>query len=82
LRRCTAAIADVLAAQVAGLPCDCLQVDEANITGNPADADLAARCINTVLAAIQRTHRGAFVLRQLRRAGHPEGRLGRARALS
>ncbi|MBK9167261.1 MAG: cobalamin-independent methionine synthase II family protein [Bryobacterales bacterium] len=49
----TAAIAEVLAAQVADLPCDCLQVDEANITGNPADADLAARCINTVLAGFK-----------------------------
>src|SRR5215467_7806196 len=28
------ALADVLARQAAGLPCDCLQVDEANIPGN------------------------------------------------
>lgn len=45
----TMAIARVLADQVAGLPCDCLQVDEANIPGNPADWPLAARAINTVL---------------------------------
>lgn len=45
----TMAIADVLAAQVAGLPCSCLQVDEANIPGNPLDAPLAARAINRVL---------------------------------
>jgi 5-methyltetrahydropteroyltriglutamate--homocysteine methyltransferase len=45
----TLAVADVLAAQVAGLPCDCLQVDEANITGNPSDGDLCARAINVVL---------------------------------
>lgn len=45
----TMAIAEVLAGQVGGLPCDCLQVDEANIPGNPADAPLAARAINTVL---------------------------------
>ena len=46
----TLAIAEVLAAQVAGLPCDCVQVDEANIPGNPADGPLAARAINMVLA--------------------------------
>jgi 5-methyltetrahydropteroyltriglutamate--homocysteine methyltransferase len=44
-------IADILAAQVAGLPCDCLQIDEANIPGNPDDAPLAAEAINRVLAA-------------------------------
>jgi 5-methyltetrahydropteroyltriglutamate--homocysteine methyltransferase len=43
------AIADVLAAQVAGLPCDCLQVDEANVPGNPGDGPLAAAAINRVL---------------------------------
>jgi 5-methyltetrahydropteroyltriglutamate--homocysteine methyltransferase len=47
----TLALADVLAQQVAGLPCDCLQVDEANIPGNPADAPLAAKSINRVLDA-------------------------------
>src|SRR5687767_3132747 len=47
----TMAIADVLARQVAGLPCDCLQVDEANIPGNPADGPLAAEAINRVLDA-------------------------------
>ena len=44
-------IAAVLAQQVAGLPCDCLQVDEANIPGNPADAPIAAAAINLVLDA-------------------------------
>jgi 5-methyltetrahydropteroyltriglutamate--homocysteine methyltransferase len=43
------AIAEVLAAQVAGLPCACVQIDEANLPGNPADGDLAAAAINTVL---------------------------------
>src|SRR5712692_10140473 len=33
----TMAIAHILSEQVANLPCDCVQVDEANITGNPAD---------------------------------------------
>ncbi|HWC99074.1 MAG TPA: cobalamin-independent methionine synthase II family protein [Candidatus Sulfopaludibacter sp.] len=44
-------LADVLAAQVRGLPCECLQVDEANIPGNPEDAPLAAAAINRVLEA-------------------------------
>jgi len=44
-------VARVLAQQVAGLPCDCLQIDEANIPGNPADAPLAAAAINCVLDA-------------------------------
>ena len=42
-------VAQVLAEQVRGLPCDCLQIDEANIPGNPADGPLAARAINAVL---------------------------------
>ena len=45
----TLAIADVLAAQVADLACDCVQVDEANIPGNPADGPLAAEAINRLL---------------------------------
>src|SRR3954468_93808 len=45
------AIADVLAQQVAGLPCDTLQVDEANIPGNPEDAPTAPASINRVLDA-------------------------------
>lgn len=49
----TMAIADVLAAQVRGLPCDCLQVDEANIPGNPDDGALAAEAINRVLDAYE-----------------------------
>jgi 5-methyltetrahydropteroyltriglutamate--homocysteine methyltransferase len=49
----TMAIADVLAAQLPGLPCDCIQVDEANIPGNPEDAPLAARAINRVLEGAQ-----------------------------
>ncbi len=46
-----AALADVLAHQVAALPCACLQIDEANIPGNPADGPLAAAAINRVLDA-------------------------------
>lgn len=48
----TMSIAEVLAAQVSGLPCDCVQVDEANIPGNPSDGPLAARAINMVLARV------------------------------
>ena len=47
------AIADALAAQVAALDCACVQVDEANIPGNPADAPLAAEGINRVLDAVK-----------------------------
>jgi 5-methyltetrahydropteroyltriglutamate--homocysteine methyltransferase len=43
------ALAEVLAQQVAGLPCTCLQVDEANIPGNPSDGPIAAAAINRVL---------------------------------
>lgn len=49
----TMAVAEVLAQQVAGLPCTCVQVDEANIPGNPGDAPLAARAMNVVLDAVQ-----------------------------
>lgn len=46
-------IAEVLAEQVAELDSDCVQVDEANITGNPADGSLAAKGINRLLDAIK-----------------------------
>lgn len=49
----TMAVADVLADQVKGLPCACVQVDEANIPGNPADGPLAAKAINRVLDAVE-----------------------------
>src|SRR6185436_17584362 len=49
----TLAIADALAAQVGGMNCACVQVDEANIPGNPADAPLAADAINRVLDAVR-----------------------------
>jgi 5-methyltetrahydropteroyltriglutamate--homocysteine methyltransferase len=48
----TMAIAHVLAEQVRDLPCACVQVDEANIPGNPSDGPLAARAINVVLDAV------------------------------
>jgi 5-methyltetrahydropteroyltriglutamate--homocysteine methyltransferase len=48
----TLALADLLAEQVRELPCACVQVDEANVTGNPEDSDLAAEAINRVLDAV------------------------------
>lgn len=50
----TLAIAGVLAAQMPGLPAKCVQLDEANIPGNPEDAPLAARALNIVLDAIDK----------------------------
>src|SRR5688572_12719828 len=52
-KKLTLAIADALAAQVGGLSCACVQVDEANIPGNPVDAPLAAEAINRVLDAVR-----------------------------
>lgn len=46
------ALGEVLAAQMRGLPAACIQVDEANIPGNPKDAPLAAASMNLVLDAI------------------------------
>ncbi|MEO7598559.1 MAG: cobalamin-independent methionine synthase II family protein [Opitutus sp.] len=50
----TLAVADVLADQVRGLPAACVQVDEANIPGNPDDGPLAAEAMNRVLDAIDK----------------------------
>jgi 5-methyltetrahydropteroyltriglutamate--homocysteine methyltransferase len=47
--RLVMAVAEVLAQQVEGLPCECLQIDEANVPGNPPDGPLAAAAINCVL---------------------------------
>jgi 5-methyltetrahydropteroyltriglutamate--homocysteine methyltransferase len=44
----------VLAAQVADLECACVQVDEANLPGNPEEGPLAARAINLLLDSIGR----------------------------
>lgn len=49
----TIAIADALATQTSDLNCACVQVDEANVPGNPADAPLAAAAINRVLEAVR-----------------------------
>lgn len=50
----TLAIADILAAQVADMNCSCIQIDEANIPGNPDDAPLAMEAINRVLDKIKK----------------------------
>jgi 5-methyltetrahydropteroyltriglutamate--homocysteine methyltransferase len=47
-------LAALLAAQVPGLGCGCLQVDEANLPGNPEDGPLAVRAINLILDAVGR----------------------------
>lgn len=49
----TMAIADVLAAQVAELPCTCIQVDEANIPGSPEGAPIALKAINRILDQVK-----------------------------
>lgn len=54
LHALTLAIADALAAQAAGLDCECVQLDEANIPGNPEDGPLAAEAINRILANVRR----------------------------
>ena len=52
----TLAIADALASQVRDLdPAVVVQVDEANIPGNPADGPLAAAAINRVLDGVRGT---------------------------
>ncbi len=51
LEALTLAIADAMAQQVTKLQCACVQVDEANIPGNPAHGPLAARAINRILDA-------------------------------
>jgi 5-methyltetrahydropteroyltriglutamate--homocysteine methyltransferase len=47
------ALADVLREQVAGIDAEVVQVDEANVTGHPDDARLAAAGINRVLEAVR-----------------------------
>ena len=53
IARLALAIADALAAQMSELSCACVQVDEANIPGNPADGPLATEAINRVLDAVR-----------------------------
>jgi 5-methyltetrahydropteroyltriglutamate--homocysteine methyltransferase len=48
----TMAVAKALAEQVAGLPCACLQVDEAILVESPQDALMAAKAINQLLDSV------------------------------
>lgn len=48
----TMAIAEVMAAQVAALPCACVQLDEANVPGSPEGAPVAQAAINRILDAV------------------------------
>ena len=52
LEKLVLALADVLRDQVAQVDADVVQVDEANLTGHPDDAPLAAAGINRVLEAV------------------------------
>ncbi len=53
LRSLTLALADVLAAQVSEIDAPVIQVDEANLSGHPKDAEWAAEPINRVLRAVK-----------------------------
>ncbi|MCG9126721.1 cobalamin-independent methionine synthase II family protein [Candidatus Poribacteria bacterium] len=44
-------LSEVLAAQVKEIDCECIQIDEANIPGNPEDGPRAAKAINVLLDA-------------------------------
>lgn len=55
LRELTMAIAAVLAAQVAELETEVVQVDEANLTGHPEDGLWVAEAINLLLEAVKGT---------------------------
>jgi 5-methyltetrahydropteroyltriglutamate--homocysteine methyltransferase len=54
------AISDVLRRQLERIPADVVQLDEANISGHPEDADWAAEALNHVLDGIKTT-RGVHV---------------------
>lgn len=53
LEALTLAIADEMAKQVGELPCDCVQVDEANIPGSPEGGPLAQEAINRILDKVK-----------------------------
>ena len=63
------AIADVLAEQVRQLPCQCVQVDEANIPGNPIDGPLAAR--RSIACSMPSMENGRFTCALAITAGRP-----------
>jgi 5-methyltetrahydropteroyltriglutamate--homocysteine methyltransferase len=45
-------LAEVLRLQLSGIKADVIQLDEANLTGNPSDWPLASRAINHVLSGV------------------------------
>ena len=53
LDRLVLALADVLRDQVRTIDAEIVQIDEANVTGHPHDARMAARGINRVLEGVQ-----------------------------
>ena len=66
------ALAEVLAAQVRELECACLQIDEANIPGNPQDGPRAAEAINIVLDAFEGEKAVHFCFGNYWRTSYPE----------
>lgn len=46
-------IAEVLSKQLPELPCACVQIDEANLPGNPSEGDLCVKAINILLDQIK-----------------------------
>ena len=53
LEALVSALADVLRAQVRAIDADVVQIDEANVTGHPEDARIAAAGINRVLETVR-----------------------------
>jgi 5-methyltetrahydropteroyltriglutamate--homocysteine methyltransferase len=53
LEQLVLALGDVLQAQVRGIDAEIVQVDEANVTGHPQDARIAAAGINRVLEGVR-----------------------------
>tara|TARA_B100000809_G_C14917698_1_gene452239 strand:- start:214 stop:609 length:396 start_codon:yes stop_codon:yes gene_type:complete len=47
------ALAEVLAVQIRAIDCDCVQIDEANITGTLGAGEIAAKSMNVLLDAMQ-----------------------------
>jgi 5-methyltetrahydropteroyltriglutamate--homocysteine methyltransferase len=54
LRDLTYAIADVLAGQIAEIDADVVQIDEANLPGNPDDGPWVAETLNRIFDAVQK----------------------------
>jgi len=54
------AIAGVLRKQLTNIPADVIQIDEANISGHPEDAEWAAKALNHVLDGVETT-RGCHI---------------------